>query len=51
MKPTLLQFLEMLNEEHLKLKKEKFPFNERELAKAQLVRSLLKKVKMNVLNP
>ena len=41
---TVTEFLRESKAYHEKMQKEKFPFNERELAKAELVRSLLKKV-------
>ena len=41
---TVTKFLRELKAYNEKLQKENFPFNERELAKAELVRSLLKKV-------
>jgi hypothetical protein len=41
---TLLNLLRAMKAEHDKQKAKDFPFNERELAKAELVRSLLKKV-------
>lgn len=51
MKATLHQYLQNVDAEFIKQKKEKLPFNERELAKWELVRSLLKKVKAGILNP
>ena len=41
---TVTEFLRESKVYNEKLQKENFPFNERELAKAELVRSLLKKV-------
>ena len=41
---TLLNLLRAMKAGHDKLKTNNFPFNERELAKAELVRSLLKRV-------
>jgi FtsZ-binding cell division protein ZapB len=41
---TLTEHLREVKANHEKLEKENFPFNEREKAKAELVRSLLKKV-------
>jgi len=43
-KYTLVELLRALNNEFEKQKAKNFPFNERELAKAELVRSLLRKV-------
>ena len=43
-KYTLVELLRAMNDEFEKQKAKDFPFNERELAKAELVRSLLRKV-------
>ena len=43
-KQTVTEFLRDTKVTHDKLVKDNFPFNEREKAKAELVRSLLKKV-------
>jgi len=47
-KYTLVELLRALNNEFEKQKAKNFPFNERELAKAELVRSLLRKVDSGV---
>jgi FtsZ-binding cell division protein ZapB len=41
---TVIEFLREVKANNEKLEKENFPFNDREKAKAELVRSLLKKV-------
>jgi hypothetical protein len=43
-KYTLVELLRAMNDEFEKQKAKDIPFNERELAKAELVRSLLRKV-------
>lgn len=43
-KYTLVELLRAMNDEFEKQKAKEFPFGERELAKAELVRSLLRKV-------
>jgi hypothetical protein len=48
---TLTEFLRESKTYNEKMQKENFPFNERELAKAELVRSLLKKVDSGKLKP
>ena len=48
---TVTEYLREVKANSEKLEKENFPFNEREKAKAELVRSLLKKVDNGRLKP
>lgn len=48
---TVTEYLREVNQHFKKLKLEGFPLNERESAKAELIRSLLKKVDNNKLKP
>ena len=48
---TLVEHLRVMKANNEKLAKENFPFNEREKAKAELVRSLLKSVDAGKLKP
>jgi hypothetical protein len=48
---TVTEYLREVNQNFESQKSKGFPFNERESAKAELVRSLLKKVDNNKLKP